>query len=263
MSIIYQLKDIPKDKIISGIYKINFPNGKSYIGLSNNIKYRIYSHNERDYKLGRIVGYPIHLYGNITEFELLEEINPNDRDLMKEREKYWIAYYHTYVNDPLCNGYNGTPGGDASDIYLGVNNPNASLNQEQLDYVFDQLFYNVDKSMSNIAKELNVSSATIMNINNGSIYFQSNIDYPIRTQASSNKNLLTGIKSSSAKLDETQLKLLINDIVNSDLTFIQIGEKYNISNSTVGLINKGKRYHNDDFTYPLRDAHTIKKIQYK
>ena len=32
--------------IVAGIYKINFPNGKSYIGLSNNIPRRIKEHNK-------------------------------------------------------------------------------------------------------------------------------------------------------------------------------------------------------------------------
>lgn len=39
----YRIEDCPTT--ISGIYKINFPNGKSYIGLSNNILRRIKEHN--------------------------------------------------------------------------------------------------------------------------------------------------------------------------------------------------------------------------
>lgn len=37
------IKDCPKG--ISGIYKINFPNGKSYIGRAVDIKSRIKEHN--------------------------------------------------------------------------------------------------------------------------------------------------------------------------------------------------------------------------
>lgn len=33
-----------------------------------------------------------------------------------EREKYWIAYYHTFIRDPDCHGYNMTPGGGAQDM---------------------------------------------------------------------------------------------------------------------------------------------------
>lgn len=40
--------------------------------------------------------------------QTLEEAN--------EREKYWIAYYHTFIRDPECRGYNMTPGGGAHDM---------------------------------------------------------------------------------------------------------------------------------------------------
>ena len=36
-------------KNIRGIYKINFPNGKIYIGLSNQIRTRILTHISKDY----------------------------------------------------------------------------------------------------------------------------------------------------------------------------------------------------------------------
>lgn len=39
----YNLDNCPNN--ISGIYLISFPNGKIYIGLSNNIKRRIKEHN--------------------------------------------------------------------------------------------------------------------------------------------------------------------------------------------------------------------------
>ena len=38
MNYIYKIENCPNH--VSGIYKINFPNGKCYIGLSNNIRRR-------------------------------------------------------------------------------------------------------------------------------------------------------------------------------------------------------------------------------
>lgn len=115
MGKIYLMSETSNTKnILSGIYKITFPNGKIYIGLSNNIRKRIWKHNHDDYKLHRIVGNAIHLYGNITEFEVLEEISPQDRDLMNEREKYWIEYY-----DSFNNGFNLTLGGDGGNTIAG------------------------------------------------------------------------------------------------------------------------------------------------
>ena len=43
MSIIIELKNLQQN--VSGIYKINYPNGKIYIGQSNDIKRRMYEHN--------------------------------------------------------------------------------------------------------------------------------------------------------------------------------------------------------------------------
>lgn len=48
------------------------------------------------------------------DHEIIEE-NITSIEQANEREKYWIAYYHTYLGDPQCHGYNMTPGGGASD----------------------------------------------------------------------------------------------------------------------------------------------------
>ena len=110
--------------MISGIYKINFPNGKSYIGLSNNIQKRINQHN-RSARLDNPL-LPVHraiaLYKNV---EILEEISPENRELLNERERYWIKYYQTCDND---KGYNLTNGGDGAGV--GVGNISAKLNSE-------------------------------------------------------------------------------------------------------------------------------------
>ena len=43
--------------------------------------------------------------------EVIEE-GIASQELANEREKYWIAHYHTYIGDPECRGYNMTPGGE-------------------------------------------------------------------------------------------------------------------------------------------------------
>lgn len=261
MGKIYKMSETSNNKdILSGIYKITFPNGKCYIGLSNNIRKRIWKHNHDDYKLHRVVGNAINYYGEITEFEVLEEISPSNRDLMNEREKYWIAYYKS--NDKKY-GYNVTEGGDGGNTAEGVNNPNAAFNQAQLNEILNLLQNHKEISMQDIAIQYNVNKDTIHSINKGKNYIQKNIKYPIRTQEESNKALLTGTKSSSSKLNEQQLSEIIDLIQNSNLSFTKIAEQYQISNSTIGLINKGTRYHNDNLIYPLRDKNKIKEIQYK
>lgn len=43
--------------------------------------------------------------------EIIED-GITSQELANEREKYWIAHYHTYIGDPECRGYNMTPGGE-------------------------------------------------------------------------------------------------------------------------------------------------------
>ena len=55
----------------------------------------------------------IHKYGwENFEHSVLEVCT--DQETANEREKYWIAFYHTYVGDPTCHGYNMTIGGDST-----------------------------------------------------------------------------------------------------------------------------------------------------
>ena len=72
----FNLFNCPK---VAGIYKINFPNGKCYIGLSNNIPRRMKEHNKD--KRQPILYSAIQKYFNgvIPEFEILEVINTNNK----------------------------------------------------------------------------------------------------------------------------------------------------------------------------------------
>ena len=99
-----------------GIYKIeNLINGKRYIGQSGNIQERWADHkriNERPLEIIK-QRYPLYRafnkYGlDNFSFEIIEECSADELDA---KERYWIAYYHTYINDIQCNGYNLTLGG--------------------------------------------------------------------------------------------------------------------------------------------------------
>lgn len=93
---------------VMGIYKINFPNGKIYIGLSNDIKRRMFEHNSPS-ENSTPCDNAINKYGRVLEVEILERVE-NTEDLC-EREIYWIDYYQSYDRDI---GYNLTKGGMAS-----------------------------------------------------------------------------------------------------------------------------------------------------
>lgn len=97
-----------------GIYKFtNLINNKIYIGLSNNIERRYKEHlylsqsnKDKMYFHAALRKYGIKNFS----FEVLETFEQEDRELLAERERYWIAYYNSYAE-----GYNETPGGDNQD----------------------------------------------------------------------------------------------------------------------------------------------------
>lgn len=63
-----------------------------------------------------------------------------------------------------------------------------------------------------------------------------------------------GIECVNSKIKSLELLLLIiNDIKEGELTFEQIGKKYQLGSDTIVGINKGKYYHLDNQTYPLRE----------
>lgn len=109
------------------IYKItNQINGKSYIGLTtkdrptDRYSQHRYLSRHPEQENGNNPNSAIHAamrkYGiNNFTFEIVEEV-PEDQNL-NLREKYWIKFFHTYVKDPLCNGYNLTEGGEGTSGY--------------------------------------------------------------------------------------------------------------------------------------------------
>ena len=94
-----------------GIYKItNLINEKVYIGQSVDINYRFNNHksesfNPKSNAYNTAIHRAIRKYGvENFSFEVIEECT---KELLSEREIYWIAYYNSYGN-----GYNLTSGGE-------------------------------------------------------------------------------------------------------------------------------------------------------
>lgn len=90
-------------------------NKKSYIGQTCQKPSKRWEADGKGYKDQPVFWSAIQKYGwdNFTH-EILEE-NIKTLEEANEREKYWIAYYHTYVNEPHSSGYNVTRGGDGGD----------------------------------------------------------------------------------------------------------------------------------------------------
>lgn len=110
------------------IYKINFSNGKVYIGQTNDFTARCNQHlsdakKGEDYKIYRAM----RKYNTTKDdFEIIES-DLNSQDLANEREIYWIAFYDSYHN-----GYNSTPGGQTGSYCLGEKSHFAKLSEEDV-----------------------------------------------------------------------------------------------------------------------------------
>lgn len=116
-----------------GIYKItNKINNNCYIGLSVDIYRRWNSHKQRykdesNKEYDKILYKAFRKYGiDNFSFEVIEECSYEE---LKEKEKYWIAFYDSYNN-----GYNATPGGDLVNTG-GEKHPNHKLTEADVIYI--------------------------------------------------------------------------------------------------------------------------------
>lgn len=235
-----------KFKNICGIYKINFPNQKSYIGLSANIQQRMITHNKTHDDLP--VHKAIEKYGLKEEYiEILEQFDVENRELLQEREKYWINKFNTYHY-----GYNLTEGGDGAPC--GTANSSAKLNQETLDELIKELIDN-KIYIKDLSKKYGISARAISDINQGKSYFNKDLSYPLRpdTRFTSEKmKKITGIEKGSSMFNQEQLNQIIEDLKNSKLTIKEISKKFNCCENTITKINNGNHYCQDNIDYPIR-----------
>ena len=232
----------------SGVYKITFPNNKIYIGISNNIYRRILEHNS-DFRNNLPIEFAIQTYGKLPEFDIPAEIYPENRTLMRDREKFWIK---TFNSNKKEFGYNISEGGDGADI--GSNNTQAKLTEEQLQLVYKDLLDN-KLTMQQIADKYDMHLSSISNINNGHHYFHSSINYPIRKT----KPGVAGVNSGNSKFSKEDIDNIIQLLIGNELSIKEIASLYNVYDTTIRNINNGKTYKNNELSYPLREFQTGKR----
>lgn len=203
-------------------------NGKKYIGQSVNIKQRYIDHKNGMSKSSRPTPFDILLHTKGIDsfsFEVLEECPIEKLD---EREKFWIEYYDSYNN-----GYNYTPGG--SNIQ-GENNPNSKINETTAKLIITDLI-NTTLTYQQIADKYNTTYSTISNINYCSCWsYLHNYQYNIRKESGIT---LTEIYS---KITKEQASQIIDLLKNTQLTYREIGQQFNIPKGVVCSINTCKTW---------------------
>lgn len=237
MSYLISYKDCP---YISGIYRIVFPNGKSYIGQSKNIKQRIRHHNNPN-NLETLVDkkikekFPNH---KVEQFEILEEIDSNNFQELNKKEQYYIKKYHSHISE---NGYNVSWGGqDKSPGEILI-----KFSKEEALEIALLIKNNKTIRFEEIANRYNCHMNTIKKINCGiSPYIFKDFSYPIRSKDES--RILRSI------LDQEIIYNILHDLRYTSQTMIQIGKKYNLCRNTISDINKGKKQPLQNYNYPAR-----------
>jgi group I intron endonuclease len=227
---------------VSGIYKItNNVNGKCYIGQSINIHKRWSQHKNTTFNFNDpCYNYPLYRairkYGiDGFSFEILVEC---DVDMLNEQEKFYIEQY----NSMYPNGYNMVPGG-----YCAVGTKLSLNDVEEITY----LLKNTKMPNKDIAEIFSVGINTIAKINTGKMWHR-DIIYPIRQTS-----------HSDIRLSENDIDEIIYLIKNTNRSFIDIGQQFDVKDHCISAINRGRSHKRDDEQYPIRNSKFANKRYYE
>lgn len=119
------IKELSTEESFACIYKLNYPNGKIYIGQTVDIKRRMYEHNNPN-KATTPCDFAIIKYGKIEEVEILERVE--DVTELDAKEQFYIAKYKSNCRDI---GYNLTIGGGQKQLQ-GENSQRAKLTNDEV-----------------------------------------------------------------------------------------------------------------------------------
>ena len=195
-------------------------NGHKYVGQTSyparrksEHKYAAFTPSSEEYNL--LFHKKLRQYGEENfSFEILEEIETNDLNLVDSREIYWIEKLSSHIK--TGKGYNLTLGGQS----LGRHK---EITEEKIRLVVKLLSEN-QLTQKAIAEQVGLSQGTIININRGIGFQIPGVSYPIRQNGISDD-----IKQGIAYL-----------LTNTKKTRQQIADEMGVSLSTVKRIKSGE-----------------------
>lgn len=218
----------------------NTINNKVYIGQAKNTKVRWAGHKSSAKCHGGLITIDKAM-AKLGIENFYYEIIESQIENYNEREQYWILYY----NSRIPYGYNYDIGGEGASV--GIENACSAIkSQELLDIIINDLMY-TSNSLKEIEMKTGISYKIISAINRGEKYVQENISYPIRARAADNlKNL--------------DYKSIQSDLLNTDKSQNQIAREYNTTTYIISQINKGEKFYNENYSYPLKDFKAYPKV---
>lgn len=160
---------------------------------------------------------------------------------MKQKEVHYIAILHTYVLDPMCCGYNMTPGGDLNNQLQGELSP-VSKNSDAQRFEIIYLLKNTDMFMKDIAKYVGLNSKDgeklVSMINNGENFYQPNETYPLR------KRSVTRMGGLNPAAKEEAAKEVVELLITTNYSQQTIANMCGVHYNTVSDINRCKKWTN-------------------
>ena len=236
------ITNIDENLKVCGIYKLNYNNGKIYIGQALSIYSRAIEHNSKNIQICDQA-----LKKHQASIEVLEIVN--DILQLDNVENKWINYYNATDKNI---GYNILNQGNASGK-RGTENCNASFNKDQLNEIVNLLINETKLSYKDIANLYSVDQTTILRISQGYSYFNPNLNYPLR------KNNHDAMKKDSIvdyfQNEEELLQLKDDLLYRWDLEIENdLAKQYNIPIKIIRSINQGHLFENiGDYKYPIRN----------
>lgn len=224
---------------MTGIYcYYNKVNGKRYVGQAMDLDRRKKDHKTRAFnqfdgnsEYDSVLHRAFRKYGYENfEYSILEECRIQD---LNEREIYWIQYY-----DSKNQGYNCNDGGTEKHF--------CKVSQEKLELIKKALI-ETDLTYEAIKDEYGVSVGFVSDFNNGKLWREDGVDYPLRKKRKkqffcNNCGVELYEKSKTGYCQECyhifsrkavrptrdELKKLIRNV-----SFVEIGRQYNVTDGAI------------------------------
>lgn len=234
-------------KNVTYIYKFtNKINGHCYIGQTNNLQKRYNGHKSEAFN-EKASGYwlPFHCairkYGiENFNYEILEEIADGEsQKFIDEREKYFIAYYHSLKDE---NGYNVTIGGEGCPkpplSYEEKLERSKLFTKEEIQDIQKRLLN--DEEYDDIEKIYfpKLKRTFLVNINTGTNFYNPDFKYPLK-------------KNAKSKFSQKEIREIKNRIKSGEI-YSSIQKDFNIKSAGfLSMINTGKYFYSEEDSYPL------------